>query len=234
MEREIFFCLPDLPSVLSLIYVLVYKWCIKRFRQNGEEDVESSSMCSSDRIVWSNKAIMILDCNVPEADAKAFLESLPDSDTMIRRSLYKGKIDLGNVIGCYNYLPLALAHEKMAMYDGALRMVSLALETKRERGFLFQRWSVPATIACKGRVLAAMGKPEEAMAAFEAAVEMCQTDPKTFTLVAAVALRELRDYCTSVGSTQRAQSAQVQLDAKLNEFDIRMSPEQFSKVSLGL
>lgn len=180
------------------------------------------------------KCMMILDGNVPKADGKAFLESLPCNETMIRQSLYRGKLDVGSLIGVYNYLPYALAHEKLAMYDGALRMIELALESKKERGWQGQLWHVPATICCKGRVLAAMGKPKEAMVAFEAAVEMCLVDPKTFRLVAALALRELRDHCSLVGSTQRVHSAQAQLDAKLKEFDVSMTPEQFGKLSLGL
>jgi hypothetical protein len=177
--------------------------------------------------------MMILACNVPDVDAIAYLKTLPDNETMIKRSLRLGTADPGSMLNCYQYLWIALAHEKVGMYDGALRIISLALETDNSRGASPQGWHKPATYACKGRVLAALGQPTDAMAAFEAGVEMCETVP-TFKLVEAAALRDLAGYCTRVGNTSAAERVQAQLDTKLAAFACNLTAEQFAQVSFGL
>jgi hypothetical protein len=140
---------------------------------------------------------------------------------------------MGTFWNCYQYLWIAAAHEKVGLFAGALRMIGLALETEKMPSTHTQLWHIPATYACKGRVLAAMNQPEEAMVAFERGVELCAT-LNTFRLVEAVALRDLARYCDVVGNVEKADRVQKQLADSLQQFEGKLTVEQFNQLSFGL
>ena len=65
---------------------------------------------------------------------------------------------------------IALAHEKYALHDGALRFADLQLGPMSKGGMPAQAWTNVMAFACKGRVLAKLGRHEEALVAFQAAI----------------------------------------------------------------
>jgi hypothetical protein len=223
------------------------------------------------RIIWKVKALMILHCDVPQEDAVEFLHSLPDSATMVRQSLAHGTHDQGQVVNLYQYLWLALAHEKVGLYEGALRMAELGCAETLVEGMNPNIWCLygalflfgyifdlkgasesnlsshtsplthhfivlsygnhrPPTYACRGRVLAALGKHEEARRAFQAGVDVSKT---TFRLSQALALRDLADYLTSVGDDAPAEvAARRELATAVAAFGGKLTDAQFSTIDL--
>jgi hypothetical protein len=104
------------------------------FKEAGNLDAHAPGFFSPDRLIWQIKAFMILQCDVPKVDAITFLESLPDSASIVRLSTgcvtetHPGH-DQACCVSLYQYLWLCLAHEKVGLHIGALRMIELATVT---------------------------------------------------------------------------------------------------------
>jgi hypothetical protein len=117
--------------------------------------------------VWQVKALCILNLGVPASKAISWLESLPDDEAFIAHSMTAPATDLGATMGLYQTCWIALAHEKVGLYEGALRFADLQLEPDMLKGGgLFERWPHVMALACKGRVFARLHRPDEALAAF--------------------------------------------------------------------
>jgi hypothetical protein len=174
----------------------------------------------------------ILHGDVSDAEAIAWLELLPDNETMIKIVLdnipmMSGHHDHGQYIRFYNYVWLALAHEKVGMYTGALRICELGLETDSTKGATPHSWDSSALHGCKGRVLSKLGRKTDALAAFHAAVLIAKG---SMQMVEAIALRELADYCCAEGLIEVEAKTRAALSESFARFGGRISADQFKKV----
>ena len=183
---------------------------------------------STPRVVWQIKALCILDLVVPEAEAIAWLESLPDNETFCAHSMTMPQYDHGSVFGAYQTCWLALAHEKVGLYTGALRFADLQMETDILKGGTPSRiWPQVVALACKGRVLAKLNRHDEALVAFQAAVAISH---ESYSMMAAFAYRELANYA---GGGEAAVQAGKELEAKLKTFEGRMTREEFDRLTIA-
>ena len=71
-------------------------------------------------------------------------------------------------------VPVMLAHERVGNADGALESAKIILGGDRPRGGTESKRHHSFAHACRGRILAAQGKGDEAEAAFEAAMEAAE------------------------------------------------------------
>ena len=182
---------------------------------------------SLNKMIWHTKAMFILNMDVPKPQSIAFLESLPDNEAYIAYSMTMPTHDPS---GHTNFNPacwLALAHEKVEMYSGALRFVDLQLETDvLKGGHSLSKWPQVIALACKGRVLAKLDRHAEALIAFQGAIAMSE---KAYSLMEAFALRELANY---VAGGDAAVQASQDLEVKLGSFDGRMTRAEFDKLKI--
>jgi hypothetical protein len=180
------------------------------------------------RCLWQIKSFCVLHLNVSKADAIAWLESLPDNAEFIEYGMTMEAHDVGVQHGHYHVVWIALAHEKVGLHEGALRFADLQLEPDVSRGGSPGRnWAKVIALACKGRVLAQMGRGSEAVAAFQAAITVSQ---QSYRLMEAFAVRELSNY---EGGGEAAAQASLILEIKLHEFDGRMTREEFNTLKIG-
>jgi hypothetical protein len=89
---------------------------------------------------------------------------------MLKYALMGGIHDHGAATSYHNYLWLALAHEKVGLHNGALRICDLGLQTELSMGATPHMWDKSAMHGCTGRVLSKLGRKTEALAAFQAGV----------------------------------------------------------------
>ena len=82
-------------------------------------------------------------------------------------------------------------------------------------------------LACKGRVFARLHRPDEALAAFRAAITLSKD---SYSLMEAFALRELANY---VGIGEAAVQAGRDLGVKLKTFEGRMTKEEFDGLTIA-
>ena len=182
------------------------------------------------RAVWHIKSLCILNnMNVPDAKAITWLQSLPDDETFILMTCVMGTHDLGtNFNGCYYTYTIALAHEKVGLYEGAIRFANLQLVPEPSKGGNpHAKYTHVIALACKGRALAKLGRHAEALAAFQLAIT---TSKESFNLIEALAYRELAKYAE--GGEAAAQAA-ADLDAKLAGFDGRLARADFDKLKIA-
>ena len=143
---------------------------VKFFRPLHNTAPAASGLTSLDHSIWQVGSFCILHGDVPDAEAVGWLNQLPDNETMIKMALMHGIHDHGAVCEMHNYLWLALAHEKVGLHAGALRICALGLETEPSRGGTPSSWDMSAMHGCTGRVLSKLGRKTEALAAFNAGV----------------------------------------------------------------
>ena len=191
-------------------------------------------LVSLKRCSWQVKSLCILNLDVPDADAVAWLESLPaDNEEVCAYTLKMPNPDndptFVNLFGVYMYQTvwIALAHEKVGLYEGALRFADLHLEPDaRKGGTPMSKWDHVVAWACKGRVLAKLGRHDEALVAFQAAIA---TSKQSYSLMEAFAYRELSNY-TDGGDA--AVQAGEDLDRKLSSFEGRISRAEFDGMTI--
>merc|ERR1719272_802345 len=130
----------------------------------------------------------------------------------------------------YQCVWLALAAEKLGMYDDALRFVEYTVEPDLAKGGTLSKWTHTLAYCCKGRVLAKQGKHFWANDALKAGV--AASKGSTFPLIEAFALRELAQHdCNEFGTT--AAIARQELGAKLDVFDGRLSAKEFAMLRIA-
>ena len=192
-----------------------------------EQKGPGGGIVSLKRCVWQVKAMYILNLDVPKATAVAWLESLPDKEGILEYSLTMPTHDHGALFGCYQSCWLALAHEKVGLYEGAFLFADLQLDEPLKTGRPTLKWPQVIALSCKGRILAQMNRHDEALAAFKAAIVVSK---ETYSLVEAFALRELVNY-TEGGGGDAAAHAKVQagtdLELKLETFKGRLTRAEF-------
>ena len=188
------------------------------------------------RCIWQTKAMCILNLNVPEPTARAWLKSLPDNETVCAYSLTLPAED-GDLFDqgasfMYQACWIALAHEKLGLYEGAIRFADLQLEQDlRKGGAPFCHWPQTIALACKGRVFAKLNQHAEALVAFEAAIVESK---HSYSLMAAFALRELANYVADGGGdTVTVVHAGKDLQLKLDTFKGRMTTAEFDGLTIA-
>ena len=187
-----------------------------------------AGLFSLKRAVWHIKSMCILDLDVPEPQAIAWLKSLPDNEAFYAYSMTMPHYDHGTVFGAYQACWIALAHEKVGLFDGALRFVGLQMETDMlKAGTPLKKWPQVISLACKGRVLAKLNRHAEALVAFQAAIA---TAKQSYSMMEAFAYRELANFA---GGEEAAVQAGVDLDAKLKTFEGRMTRDEFDGLTIG-
>merc|ERR1719272_2883589 len=129
---------------------------------------------------------------------------------------------------CYASCWLALAHEKVGLFDGAIRFADLQLEPDMQKaGTPLSQWPQVIALACKGRVFAKLNRHDEALIAFRAAIT---TSKESYSLMEAFALRELANY-TGIG--EAAVQAGKDLEFKLDTFKGRMTRAEFDGLTIA-
>ena len=180
------------------------------------------------RGAWQVKAMCILHLDVPEPQAIAWLESLPDNDAYYAYSMTMPHYNHGARIEAYQACWIALAHEKMGLYEGALRFANLEVEIDQLRaGNPSSKWPQVIALACKGRVLAKIARHDEALLAFQAAIAASK---ESYSMMAAFAYRELANYADGGDTSVQAGK---DLEAKLVTFEGRMTRGEFDRLTIA-
>ena len=182
---------------------------------------------SSKRCLLQIQAFSILNGDVAESKAKAWLQSLPDDDDFIAYSMTFPTHDYSAVQNFIQTCWLALANEKYSMYGGALRFADVQLGPLSKAGAPLTKWPQVIALACKGRVLAKLDRHHEALAAFQAAIA---TSKESYSLMEAFAYRELANYA---GGGDAAVHAGGDLEATLKTFEGRMTRAEFAELKIG-
>ena len=137
-------------------------------------------------------------------------------------------LDVTSLIGANQACWLALAHEKVGMYEGALRFGDLQLETDLlKAGTPNLKWPQVIALACKGRVFAKLNRHDEALIAFQAAIAAAK---ESYSMMAAFAYRELANYA---GGGDASIQASKNLETKLATFEGRMTRAEFDRMTIG-
>merc|ERR1719272_2055889 len=130
--------------------------------------------------------------DVPESQSVAWLNALPDNEAYLAYSMTFPTHDPTAFCTLNPICWLALAHEKVGLYDGAIRFADLQLESDvLKAGAPLTKWPQVVALACKGRVFAKLNRHAEALVAFQAAIT---TSNESYSLMEAFALRELANY----------------------------------------
>ena len=179
------------------------------------------------RMIWQIKAMCILNMDVPKSQSVAWLQSLPDNEACIAYSMTFPTHNPGAYCIFYSTCWLALAHEKVGLYDGAIRFADLQLESDvLKAGAPLTKWPQVVALACKGRVFAQLNRHAEALIAFQAAIA---TSKQSYSLMEAFALRELASY---VASGETSIQARKDLEIKLDTFKGHMTRADFDTLKI--
>ena len=190
------------------------------------------------RLLWQVKSFLVLHTDVPASKAIAWLEALPDDEGFYQYSMTMPTFDFGAFWGTnHQTCWIALAHEKVGLYDGALRFCRLALEPDLlKAGMPYRKWALTVASACKGRVLTKLNQHTEALAAFQAAITISK---ESYPMIEALAYRELANCCDVATAdaplmvVEAAAQAAQELEEKLKEFDGRLTSAEFDKLSIA-
>ena len=189
----------------------------------------NSGYFSTTRVVYQVKAFCILHGNVPTADAMAWIKSLPSNKQLSKYSVLISNEatthDQGTLVNIYQSCWMALAAEKLGLFEDALRFAEFSVEPDLAKGGTFSKWTHALAHCSKGRILAKDGKHAEANTAFQAGVDAAKQS--TLPLIEALALRELAQHdCSEF--VQTALRAKQEVVAKLDTFQGRLSLEEFA------
>jgi len=199
-----------------------------------EHEGTGGGFFSLKRILWQYKSFMVMHTDVPVSNATAWLESLPNDEAFYQYSMTLPTHDFGGLYGsAHHTFWLALAHEKVGLYDGALRFCRLALEPDPlKAGVPSLKWAQTIALACKGRVLTKLSRHAEALEAFQAAI---QTSKLSYPMIEAFALRELTNYVGigDVGEAAVSVQAGKDLEAKLGSFEGRLTRGEFDTLTIA-
>ena len=170
----------------------------------------------------------ILHLGVPESKSIAWLKSLPDNEAFYAFSMPLPHMSAGDFEHQSPACWLALAHEKVGLYAGAIRFVDLQLEMDvLKAGIPLTKWPQVIALACKGRVLAQLNRHAEALVAFQAAIT---TSKQSYSLMEAFACRELANY--AAGGEASVQAGK-DLEIKLDTFKGWMTRADFALVKIA-
>jgi hypothetical protein len=190
------------------------------------------------RLLWQIKSFLVMHTDVPASKATAWLESLPDDEEFYQISLTCPSHDYGALCGTnHQTCWIALAHEKVGLYDGALRFCRLALEPDMTKaGMPCKKWPLVVASACQGRVLAKLNRHSEALTAFQEAI---RTSKESYPMMEALAHRELATINTTAADVpalvvKAAAQAQIDMEEKLKEFEGRLTRAEFNRLSIAL
>jgi hypothetical protein len=187
------------------------------------------------RFCWQFMAFFVMDTDMPASKAIAWLESLPNDEGFYQVAMTKSTHDVGALIGVHQTCWLALAHEKVGLYDGALRFCRLALEPDlKKAGSRYSKWTLTIALACKGRVLMKLNRHTEALDAFQAGIA---TSKESYPMMEALAYRELAN-CNAVGAVpaamvEAARQAKRDLEEKLKGFNGRLTSAEFDMLTIA-
>ena len=196
-----------------------------------EQKEPGGGLIALKRIIWQVKSFCVLRLDVPKAKAIAWLEALPDNETVIAYSMTFPTHDHGCLFGSHQSCWIALAHEKHGLYDGAIRFADLELGPQSKAGAPLIKWPQVIALACKGRVLAKLGRHDEALAAFQAGIA---TSKESYSLMEVFAYRELANYEGGGDACQHAAvRAGIDLEEKLKTFEGRMTHDDFDALTIG-
>ena len=209
-------------TVENITKPLQGSWCTAM-----EHKGVGGGMISLKRMLWQVKAMCILFLDVDTSKAIAWLQSLPDNDAYYAYSMTIPNHDVGSISNFYPACYLALAHEKVGLFDGALRFADLQLEPDvLKAGAPLSKSPQVIALACKGRVFAKQNRHDEALVAFQAAITVSK---QSYSLMEAFALRELANY--TAGGVAAVQAGK-DLEAKLKTFEGRMTREEFDTLRI--
>jgi hypothetical protein len=193
-------------------------------------------LVSLKRLCWHIKSFLVMHADVPAAKAIAWLESFGDDETFYQVSMTMPHYDHGGFWGAnHQTCWIALAHEKVGLYDGALRFCRLALGTDLlKAGVPFIKWAQVIASACKGRVLTKLNRHTEALVAFQAAII---TSKESYPMIEALAYRELVNCGGAAADVpallEAAAQAAKDLEEKLKEFDGRLTRAEFDTLTIA-
>jgi hypothetical protein len=159
------------------------------------------ALVSLKRLCWQIKSFLVMHTDVLVGKAIAWLESLPSSDDdFYQVSMTLPSHDPGALFGInHQTCWIALAHEKVGLYEGALRFCRLALEPDMKKaGTPYSKWELTIASACKGRVLMKLSRHIEALAAFQMAIA---SSKESYPMMEAMAYRELANVHDATLST---------------------------------
>ena len=173
------------------------------------------------------QSFAILHLDVPKPKAIAWLEALPNNEDFIAISMTTPLNDHAALFGSYQTCWIALAHEKVGLYEGAIRFANLQLEPYMQKAGLPKRkWPQVIALACKARALAALNQNDEALAAFQSCIS---TSKESYSLMEVIANRELANYASG---GEAAVQAGVDLETKLETFKSQMSQDEFASLTI--
>ena len=182
---------------------------------------------SLSRYVMHMKSFAILHLDVPKPKAIAWLEALPNNEDFIAMSMTTPLNDHAALFGSYQTCWIALAHEKVGLYEGAIRFANLQLEPDmRKAGLPKRKWPQVIALACKARALAALNQNDEALAAFQGCIS---TSRESYSMMEVIANRELANYASG---GEAAVQAGVDLETKLETFKSQMSQDEFASLTI--
>jgi tetratricopeptide (TPR) repeat protein len=200
-----------------------------------EDKGPNPRLCPLKRLCWQIQSFLVMHADVPASKAIAWLEALPDDEGFYQYSMTQPTYDHGALWGgnhqtCW----IALAHEKVGLYDGALRFCRLALEPDLlKAGTPYIKWAFTIASACKGRVLTKLNRHIEALDAFQTAITISK---ESYSMMEALAYRELATYNgVPVPAAMVAAVAQAgrDMETKLKEFDGRLTRAEFDMLSIA-
>ena len=186
-------------------------------------------LVSLKRCVWHVKCMMILnEVGVPDAKAIAFLDALPEDDEYIAYSMTMPTYDYTSFFNCTQTCYIALAQEKVGLFEGAIRFANLQVEQDMMKGGMpLTKWPRVVAFACKGRALAKLDRHTEALIAFETAIAVSK---ESFPVIEALAYRELANYAQ--GGDAAVQAAK-DLETKLSTFESQITPAEFAALKIS-
>ena len=197
----------------------------------------SPGLLSTRKVWWYCQCLLILNGGVSDSDAQEFLRLLPDDEEFLEWCLSVEGRDhdgvrrhdhsmMGNIAPNFIF---ALACEKVGRHDDALRFADLQVAPVAGGGNPEFKWGAMAARSCKGRVFAKLGRQEEALAAFQAAVD---DSKESFPMIQAFAYRELANYKSAPASV--VAQANASLEATLDGFEGRLTRAEFGILTLGV
>ena len=204
-------------------------WVFQKLNNDVIASRPGGGLCSLKRFTWQTKAFCVLHLDVDESKAIAWLESLPDTtEEFLAYAMTMPHYDYTATFGAVQTCWIALAHEKVGMYEGAIRFANLQLEPDvLKAGVPLTKWPQVIALACKGRVFAKLNQHDKALAAFQAAIIVSK---QSYSLAEAFALRELAN-CVGIGDA--AVRAGKDLEAKLDTFKGRMTRAEFDHLTIA-
>ena len=228
-------------ETLGVNFESAERWFVNLTHDDGfftsmEQRGPGGGTISLSRCVWQLKAMCILnDDTIPIVDAKAWLETLPTEHrefvlvSATASYLEDDPCDAHALYGGHQTFWLALAFEKVGLYQEALRYADWQLELKTTHAAVPEsKWIHVTALACKGRVFAKLDRHQEALAAFQAAASVSL---ESYRMMQAFAYRELAQYEQAPAKVRA--DANASLAATLAGFGTFCTRAEFDSLKFG-